>query len=92
MSYGIRIKDGSGRITLDTSWRMGRFLGYLRVTGAGSLNVPDLAQGTPFAFPIVEATLGGLMSNWDVRAIGTVVSWAPTGQGAIPAFIYYGVY
>jgi hypothetical protein len=96
MGLGLQIWDASGTQVLDTSWRMGRVLGQLTgITQNGSVNIPDLSQGTPWAFAFNTTGVGGVGTNAYVTFSGTTMSWtfdSMASSSPFPTIIVYGVY
>lgn len=95
MGLGLQIWDASGTQVLDTSWRMGRVLGQLTANGTnGSVNIPDLSQGTPWAIAITNGAQ--TISVPPVTSFsGTTLNWSydqGTGGTVYAATIIYGVY
>lgn len=99
MPAGFQAFDASGNTILDTSDRVGRFLGVVTgVTGAGSITRTEFSQGTPFATFTTESVTDYLFTavfspNFSVS--GNTLSWAfgqtPSLSNAVIT-IYYGVY
>lgn len=96
MAYGLRVWDAAGNLTLDTSTRLGRVLGFVEVSANGSLTVPEFDQGQGFAR--VNTTGNDIGPNaqygWppSVSISGTTLSWSYPSTTRGPAIIVYGVY
>lgn len=70
--YGLRTRDESNRVTLDTSVTPIRSLKMMQVTGDGSYNqyfsVPDIKASS---FVVVDSLLGTTGSTWSPQAFWT---------------------
>jgi hypothetical protein len=100
MGQGLQIFNPSGQLVLDTASGLGRVLGTLDVSQAGSLDVPALSSGRPFAFATVLQTPRGNITA-DVIQIsfnGTLMSWQfrafyyRNPLDVLSAYLTYGVY
>jgi len=92
-TYGIRVRDAAGNITLDTSYRAGRIIGMLQSgTNPGSINVPGFSQGEGFAIAVPFQGSGVFCPT--VTVSGTTLSWDWNGNGIgyrSDSLIVYGV-
>lgn len=96
MAFGLKIWDELGNVVLDTNVRVGRIIGQVTSgTSAGSISVPDFAQGTPWFIvqPITSAGFTAEVPN--VTISGNTLSWtfplAPN-YTSISSIISYGVF
>jgi len=92
MAHGLYVTSPTGKVTISPSYRMGRFLGSLRVTGPGSLSVPAFSQGTPWYF---YQEVNGLKDAYITLSVsGTTLSWTHTSRfgQTVDAIIFYGVF
>jgi len=76
MAYGLRIKDASGNVKLDTSHRISRlrYVTYVSAGASGSVELADIAGLSSLEFGI--AVNGTGVSHTVTRA-GTTISWSP---------------
>lgn len=90
MTYGLRIRDASNNITLDTNSRMSRCLGVLQITGSGSLSDPGFATGDWWALELY----GAYTSTYVTFSMsGTTLTWTVQGGGnPINSTMIYGIY
>lgn len=87
MPQGLEVYGPNGELEVHVGSRMTRMLGRVIDANAGSLNDPQLTQGSPFVAPILN--LNGLMYPRTVPAAtisGQTVSWPPNAD------FYYGTY
>lgn len=95
MTFGIRIRDTSGRVLADHDSNFGRIVGSFETGSApGSMTVEALSHGSAFwvVLPLSVATWGRLPV---VTRSGNTLSWAfPASQGAdqplINSLVVYG--
>lgn len=96
MAYGLRVWDASGNLTLDTSTRLGRVLGYVEVTTDGSLTVPGFSTGTAFARVNTTGNSVGPDAEYswppNISISNNTLSWSYPSSTKGPAVIIYGVY
>lgn len=90
MSYGLRVWDASGNLHIDTSTLMGRILGQVAVTGAGSVTNAGFATGTPFYLELHKNNNPAYLS---FTMSGTTLSWTVTNSSySVDSVVLYGVY
>lgn len=84
MPQGLQVFDASGRLTLDISDRITRIIDTRSIVGQGSVNIPALANGTPFAFGVLNAPSNNPRGGFVlVTVAGTVVTYrVPSGVSA----------
>lgn len=87
MTAGFKSYDAAGNPEITISTRFTRILGAVQASGSGSINVPDLAEGTPFMLSRPQSTGVNIFSGGAVGVIsGTTISWSG------PATFLYGIY
>ncbi|GLV22018.1 hypothetical protein TomMM35A_18710 [Sphingobium sp. TomMM35A] len=97
MPYGIRVRDSSGNLMVDTTDNLGRALGQVSTgTSDGSITVTDWsAQGVKFALPIPVGFMFSSLVSPKHAISGNTLSWS--WEAGIPAgnrlstIILYGV-
>jgi hypothetical protein len=91
MPFGLRVYAANGAKILDSGYRMGRFLGVVRVSDTGSIDVPGFSQGAGWFF--VQRIDGFSRAYPTVSISGQTLSWVKGGQsGAVmDCYIFYGV-
>lgn len=99
MAAGLRCWDAQGRLILDVTDRMGRFVGQVSTGGAaGQIVDAGLGTGTPFFHLILQPgqqegyalVNGAVVTRWrpTVTFSGTTMSWSE----GVPSLITYGVW
>lgn len=96
MATGIRIWDASGNLTVDTTDRLTRILGYTTLAASGSGTVTDDGFLTGSPFYIAIRSNGGSVFNGTTVAVsisfsGNQMSYS-TSQSVADFIIVYGVY
>lgn len=93
MPAGLQIWDAAGRLQVDISTKLYRFIGAVSSgTSAGSIANDGLYQGTPFSFSVLSGSAGFGAFGPIVTFSGNVMSWSfKPGTPAISATIFYGV-
>lgn len=96
MSFGLKVWDGQGRVTLDTTTVAGLFLGEILVNGNGSTTDGRLLAGRPF-FMVVSAQPSTPVFQVPapplVTIMGSSISWSyPAGGVITPHRILWGIY
>ena len=87
MPAGLRTRSAANVVELTLTSRATRLLGYMEPASAGSVVIPELAEGTPFVFPVLDQN--GIMypSNFMLPTVsGTTLSWSGPGR------FYYGTF
>ncbi len=87
MTAGLRTRSVANVVELSLTSRATRLLGYLEPNSAGSVVVPELAEGTPFVFPVLDQN--GVMYPNNIMqptVSGTTLSWSAPGR------FYYGTF
>lgn len=96
MPAGIQIWNAAGVEVMNITSRLGLYLGTIETgTTAGSINVPGLSKGTPFAFALGEQwAYAGQSSVPNITISGTTISWSWSQQYGYFASvtIVYGIY
>lgn len=82
-NQGLQIWDENGDLVVDDTTKLVLFLGVFVTTGAGSLSVPEFANGLPF---VRSSSASGNFIN-DATWSGTTISWTAANQ-----MILYGIY
>jgi hypothetical protein len=100
MTVGLQVWDASGNLIIDQSTVLGRVIAIIDAnTSSGSVSVPGLDQGTPFAIPMLQQ--GGASETPtntypDCTFSGTVVSWTrqayPSGTALAACKLLLGVH
>lgn len=97
MSYGFRVWDAAGNLTLDLSTRCGRIIGIGDPgPNDGTWNIPEFAQGIPFtAFlnpnAITEFVSGQQVYGYPIVSVsGTTLSWTYQRGGVFGPVVYQG--
>lgn len=96
MGAGIIVRDASGNVVMDLTTRVTRIIGFVTVTGPGSLTA-DFSTGTPFAVVASAPSNDGPTYQVNVACSwsGNTMSWADmSGRSSWPTGIriMYGVY
>lgn len=101
MTMGLQTWDEQGRPMIDVSTVMGRVIGVVDANSAsGSVNVPGLDQGAPFAIPILAqggngSQQFGTNTYPNCTFSGNTVSWTrqayPVGVPLAPCKLVLGV-
>lgn len=96
MPAGIEAFDAQGNVLISYTARINPQLGSIWTGGVGgSLNVPELATGTPWIATAPSAQIGVLNQlTCAVSVVGTTIVWSyPEGRPGtpIPTKILYGV-
>lgn len=101
MPSGMQCFDALGRLTVDFTTRLPRFLGSRSLAGdSGSLTDANLLQGTPF-YIFQPAGLFYHISGDAARPVinisGSTLSWSYSGGVTqyhinVPGTLFYGVY
>ena len=100
MAAGLQVYAANGTLTLDTNTRHGRLLGITQLPlTAGSMSVPALSQGLPWANVLPPAVnyVNGLPVGSNGKYLqlpvisfsGTTLSWTANNW---QCFVLYGVY
>ncbi len=76
MAYGLRVKDASGNVKLDTSHRISR-LRYVTYVSAGASGSVDLADIAGLSSLEVCIAVNGTGVSHTVTRAGTTISWSP---------------
>ena len=107
MSFGLRVWDESGILTLDTDTLGGRVVASADASASsGVISAPGLSNGTPFAF--ISSTVATVLSGYsyearlpspftpDLTLTGSGFSWVkppPKAQeSGVTSVIYAGVF
>lgn len=92
MANGVQVWRADGKVLVSTDKRMGRIMGVYGATGPGSITIPALSQGTPWA--IVQDKNGLREAYLTITISGTTISWTQTSMfsQSVDALIYYGIY
>ncbi|MDF9616139.1 hypothetical protein P5705_00635 [Pseudomonas entomophila] len=80
MSTGLQVFDPQGKLNLDLNDRITRLVMVRDVKGSGSMVVPELAQGTPFAFAVSNTSSATESGFAIVNVSGTTVTWSAMGN------------
>lgn len=75
MPNGLQVWDASGRLIVDTSARVGTFVGTVNSGTSSGSTWTDTAKGTPWAYatPVEEPQLGHLLP--DIWFEGNTLVW-----------------
>lgn len=87
MPAGLRVWNSSGNLTVSLDTRIAKFLGIIQATSAGSVVVPEFAQGTPFIMAMPRSNGVNIFSGGGGGTIsGTTLTWQTNSS------FYYGIY
>ena len=80
-TYGLRIRDAAGNVTLDITNKITRFRWSTISAVSGSQDLPDISglQTAEFAVPLA----GGV--GHDISRSGTTISWTQASSPFTPA-------
>lgn len=97
MPAALQVFDAAGNVIVDTSRRLGIFLGAVDTgTADGSLAVPDFNKGTPFFFAQPLQAVGNMSLLPGVGLSGSSLVWSfvggVSGSQRLSVRIFYGVY
>lgn len=93
MARGLQVFNAAGGVIFDTNDRLTRMIGSMLISGAGSITVPEFAQGGGFYFAFPQRDFNGLITGYPVIDIsGTTLSWSTPGTPQLDLLVYYGVY
>lgn len=96
MSYGLRVRDANGNITLDITDRLTRFGGQFDTgTSNGSLSIPMLSGGDPWIHVRDSDAFSSTTVGPDVSVSGNVISWQFPSDSTYAyrsVHVIYGVY
>lgn len=96
MPVGLETYDPQGNVLISYTRRVNPQLGSIRTNGvAGSLNVPELAQGIPWISTAPNAPIGGDgLITCVVSLSGTTITWSYSSARPgtpVPTTILYGI-
>lgn len=76
MAYGLRIKDASGNVKLDTTHQISRlrYVTYVSAGASGSVELADISGLSSLEFGIA---VNGVGVTHTVTRSGTTISWSP---------------
>lgn len=95
MPNGLQVWDAGGVLRLDTSARVGTFIGTINTGTSNGSAAIDTSKGTPWAYvsPLNEPSLNAILP--DIRLVGNVVYWefpSVLWGSPVPAIITFGVF
>lgn len=93
MARGIRVRTAAGIVSVDTSYRVGRMLGYVDVSADGSMTHDGFSQGTP-TWSVVPLQASSLFRFPRVTFSGPTMIWTYPSISGVPngvCRIFYGV-
>jgi hypothetical protein len=91
---GLQIFDASGNLILDSDVSICRVMGYISITGNGSVSVPN---GRPWFAVLNENSFNWEEMSYDFNVSGTTLSWTafpanPLSPPPPTMNIVYGAY
>jgi hypothetical protein len=84
MPQGLQVWAEDGSLKLDVTERLSRLIDQRTISGQGSVQIPALTGGTPFAFAVLDGSSAAPQGGFIIVTVtGNVLSWnVPAGLTA----------